>query len=294
MARELGQHTELKHWKVIHKSQVPKNAKSIPMVWTLWRKCNPEGEILKWKARLCAGGHCQVFGDTYWTTFAPVVPWTTVRCIFILALLMGWHMRVIDFVMTNTQADIKMDIFMQLPAGTTIKGVDSTKHLLKLQKNLYGLKDGQVTWHEHIKASLLSRGFCQSKVNPCLFIKGTVLLFLYVDDDALFSPDSVAINCEIVSLKQLFELTNEGELQDYLGTCLTKHSDGHIELQQKKTIDNCLDMLGMGPSSKNVKTHDTPAESSKILHADKDGDTQKHAWNYRAVIGCLNYLQAMT
>ena len=35
MARELEQHTELKHWKIIHKSQVLKNAKPIPMVWTL-------------------------------------------------------------------------------------------------------------------------------------------------------------------------------------------------------------------------------------------------------------------
>ena len=50
----------------------------------------------------------------------------------------------------------------------------------------------------------------------------------------------------------------------------------------------------MGPTSKNVKTHDTLAESSKIIHADEDGANWKHAWNYRAVVGCLNYLQAMT
>ena len=73
-----------------------------------------------------------------------------------MALLLGWHMRSIDFVMVYTQADVKTDIFMQLPAGTTIQGVDPNKHLLKLQKNLYGLKDGQVTWHEHIKTGLLS------------------------------------------------------------------------------------------------------------------------------------------
>ena len=73
-----------------------------------------------------------------------------------------------------------------------------------------------------------------------------------------------------------------------------KYPDGWIELQQKKMIDNCLDMLGMEPSSKTLKTHDTPAESSKILHADEDGANQKHAWNYQAVVGCLNYLQAIT
>ena len=96
------------------------------------------------------------------------------------------------------------------------------------------------------------------------------------------------------NLKQLYERTDKGELQDYLGIWLTKYPDGWVELQQKKTIENCLDMLGMGPSSKNVKTHDTPAESSKILHADEDGANQKHARNYHVVIGCLNYLQAMT
>ena len=218
MARELDQHTELKHWKIIHKSQVPWNTKPIPMVWTLRCKRDPAGEILKWKARLCAEGHCQVFEDTYWTTFAPVVSWTTVRCVFILALLLGWHMRSIDFVMAYTQADVKTDIFMQLPSGTTIQGVDPNKHLLKLQKNLYGLKDGKVTWHEYINTGLLSRGFHQSKVDPCLFIKGTVLLVLYIDDAALFSPNSTAINCEIMSLKQSFDLTDEGDLQDYLRT----------------------------------------------------------------------------
>ena len=156
MPQELGQHTELKHWKNIHKSQVLKNAKPIPMVRTLQRKWDPAGEILKWKAPLCAGGHRQVFGNTYWTTFTPVVSWTTVWCIFIMALLFGWHMRSIDFMTAYTQADVKTDIFMQLPAGTTIKGLDPNKRLLKLQKNVYCLKDGQVTWHEHIKASLLS------------------------------------------------------------------------------------------------------------------------------------------
>ena len=97
-----------------------------------------------------------------------------------------------------------------------------------------------------------------------------------------------------MSLKQSFDLTDEGNLQDYLGTRLTKHPDGRIELQQKKTIDNWLELLGMGPTSKNVKTHDTLAESSKILHDNEDGANRKQAWNYRAVVGCLNYLQAMT
>ena len=294
MEKELKQHSELKHWCIVHRSQVPRNAKPIPMVWTLHRKRDLAGAIVKWKARLCAGGHRQVYGDTYWSTFAPVMSWTTVRCIFVLALLLGWHMRSIDFIMAYTQAKVKTDIYMTLPRATTIQNIDPSKHLLKLQQNLYSLKDGQVTWHEHIKKGLKERGFTPSKVDPCLFIKGSVLLVLYTDDAAFFSPSAQAIDDEITSLKKAFDLTDEGELQDYLGTRFIRHTDGRMELQQQKSIDNCLRLMGMGEDKENVKIHDTPAESSKILHADDNGTDRKQGWNFRAVVGCLNYLQAMT
>ena len=78
MEKELKQHAELKHWKIVHNAQVPKEAKPIPMVWTLQCKSDPAGSIITWKASLCAGRHCQIYGDTYWSTFAPVVSWTTI------------------------------------------------------------------------------------------------------------------------------------------------------------------------------------------------------------------------
>ena len=130
-----------------------------------------------------------------------VVSWTAVQCVFIMVLLLGWHIRSIDFIMAYTQADVKTDIFMQLPKGTMIQHMDPKQHLLKLQRNLYGLKDGQVTWHHHIKARLKEHGFCQSKINPCLFIMGKILLVLYIDDMAFFSPESKAINHKIMSLQ---------------------------------------------------------------------------------------------
>ena len=106
MEKELRQHSKLKHWRIVHKSQVPRSAKPIPMVWTLHRKHDLVGGILKQKARLCAGGHRQVYGDTYWSTFTPVVSWTTIHCIFVLALLLGWHMQSIDFIMAYSQAKV--------------------------------------------------------------------------------------------------------------------------------------------------------------------------------------------
>ena len=204
-------------------------------------------------------GHRQVYGDTYWSTFAPVVSWTTVCCIFVLALLLGWHMRSIDFIMADTQAKVKTDIFMTLPKVTTIPNVNPTKHLLQLRQNLYGLKDRKVTWHEHIKKGLKECGFMPSKVDLCLFIKGYLLLVIYTDNAAFFSPSAQAVDNEIASLKKAFDLTGEGKLQDYLGTRFIRHTDGQMELQQQKSIDNCLNLLGMGKDQENVKLHDTPA-----------------------------------
>ena len=123
--------------------------------------------------------------------------------------------------MAYTQAKVKTDIFMQLPTGTTIPNINPSKHLLKLQQNLYSLKDSKVTWHEHIKSGLKAQHFQQSKVDPCLFIKGQVLLVLYVDDAAFFSPSVTVLDAEIKSLQTAFELTDDSKLQDYLGTCFT-------------------------------------------------------------------------
>ena len=117
---------------------------------------------------------------------------------------------------------------------------------------------------------------------------------LYIDNTASFSPSSNAINDEITSLKKAFNLTDEGDLKGYLGTHFIHHSDGQIKLKQQKPINNCLNLLGLGSETQNGRLHDTPAETSKILHPDPSGPEQIQSWNYCAVIGCLNYIQVMT
>ena len=87
------------------------------------------------------------------------------------------------------------------------------------------------------------------------------------------------IDVEIVSLQKSFDMTEEGELQDYLGTHFIWHPNGIIELQQQKGIDHCLDSIGMGSSADTVKLH-TPAEVTKVLHKDENGPPCKQSRNY--------------
>ena len=90
-------------------------------------------------------------------------------------------MRSLDFVMAYHQANIKTDIFMRVPRGCVIPRASQGRSILKLRKNLYGLKDAGRTWHEYLRDGLLRRGFKQSQVDPCLFTKGNVLIVMYVD-----------------------------------------------------------------------------------------------------------------
>ena len=47
---------------------------------------------------------------------------------------------------------------MQLPAG--YKATDEKQeYVLKLEKNIYGLKQAAFNWYEHLKTGLLDRGF---------------------------------------------------------------------------------------------------------------------------------------
>ena len=88
-------------------------------------------------------------------------------------------MRSINFVMTFPQAATKTDIYMNPPTGPSDfvitdlpKFIDRFTHVNKLTKNLNGLKDTGINWHELFRAGLLDCNWKQSKIDDCLFTKG--------------------------------------------------------------------------------------------------------------------------
>ena len=46
MYKELGDHIDRKHWKVVPAKSVPANKVPISMVWSMKRKKNPIGEVI--------------------------------------------------------------------------------------------------------------------------------------------------------------------------------------------------------------------------------------------------------
>ena len=168
MQKEIEDHVLRSHWKVIPLCSLPPNKPPLPMVWSMKCKRNTLGEITKWMARLCAGGHKSIENVDNWENYPPFVSWSTVCLILVLALINNWTMISIDFVTAFPQAATKTDLYMKpptVPYDSVIpdlpKLMDRFTHVYKLINNRYGLKDTSCTWHGLLRKFLLERHWKQ-------------------------------------------------------------------------------------------------------------------------------------
>jgi Reverse transcriptase (RNA-dependent DNA polymerase) len=171
-----------------------------------------------------------------------------------LSEVYGWHAQQIDFVLAFPQADVKTDVYMNIPEkfwmneqrqlvldeGALHPSKQET--VVKLIKNVYGLKDASKTWVNHISKGLIEFGFSKSEVDPCLFIKGNLLFCLYVDDAICLTPNKKDADKLIRDLERKgYILTDEGPLSAYLGIQVEHLSGGQISMKQPAFIEQIID-----------------------------------------------------
>jgi hypothetical protein len=277
---------------------LPARAKLLNAIWSYKRKRTPSGVLRKHKARICTDGSKQQYGVDYWETYAPVVSWSTVRLLFTLSSLHGWHSKQIDFAQAFTQPPIKDNVYMKIPRGWHIvdgalyqhpdpKFRDNT-HYIKLEKSLYGIKKAAHTWFHHLEPGLHKLGFKASEVDPCLFYRHDCIIALYVDDCLIFSPSATVVTDVIAALEVNYHIGDQGTVQDFLGVHITELTPGNLQFTQPALIHSILQDLNLVPCHPKY----TPAIS--VLHPDHGGHNRLETWNYRSVVGKLTYLAHMT
>ena len=235
-------------------------------------------------ARLNLHGGKQEHGINYWETYAATLAWPTIRFLLTQSLIMGWHTRQIDFTLAYPQADAECQLFMEIPKGFNVSG-GNHNHCLKILKNIYGQRQAGRIWSLHLKKGLQACGFTQSQVDECVFYNNTVIFMVYVDDAILLSPHSKSIDASLQALRTSFNLTEEGDIADYLGLQVTRLTTGTLSLTQPQLIASILKDLNF---AKNPKAKNTPAASTHLLPHDPEGDHFDEHWDYRSVIGKLN------
>ena len=293
IVQEVNAHIDRNHWELIPRSQVPKGNDILPAVWSMKRKRDIKTrQVYKWKARLNVHGGKQKFGINYFETYSPVVNWFSIRLMLVLSILNKWHTRQVDFIQAYPQADIEYDLYMELPKGIQTKHGDGKTHVLKLLKNLYGQKQAGRVWSQHLSQGLKDIGFEPSNVDECVFYRGKVIFLVYVDDGIFISPDQEGINKAIMDLQSRnFDIEDQGQLTDYLGVNVEQLSDGRIKLSQPHLIDEIICDMNLSPRSSDKST---PAASTQILHRDSAAPPFENKFNYRSVIGKLNFLEKST
>ncbi len=141
MMKELFDHDSRGHWEIKTRAEL-NYPKTIMSIWSFKCKRLPNGDISKYKARLCAHGGQQQWGVQYWETYSPVVSWMAVRTLLVLSKIHGLHTKCIDFTLAIPKADVKVPIYLHTPTGIQLDESEShDKMVLKLKKNLYGLRD---------------------------------------------------------------------------------------------------------------------------------------------------------
>ena len=295
MKNEVRQLIKQKTWTAMYRRKVPPadNGERRPILkgtWVFKLKRYPDGTPMKFKARYCVRGDLQREGIDYFETYAPVVQWSTVRLVLTLILANSWVTKQVDYTNAFAQAVLNEEVYIETPRGFQRK---DGKDVLKLNNSLYGLKQAPKTFYEKLRDGLLERGFEQSMIDPCLFLKEQMICLIYVDDTIITGPDAEAIESLIHSLGiavddqvHTFELRDEGEVGAFLGIQIERNADKTFYLTQTGLIQKVLAVAGMANSNCTVKT---PAPTTP-LGLDVDGDPFSENWEYPVVIGMLLYL----
>jgi hypothetical protein len=202
--------------------------------------------------------------------------------------------RQVDYTNAFSQAEMGETVYVEPPI---LFGPKSGKDLvLLLLKSLYGLKQAPRTFYEKLCEGLLERGFVQSDIDPCLFMKAGCICVIYVDDTIFAGPDAEKLSKEITSLgvsndenQHSFQLRDEGEVGDFLVIHIQKQGAGKFLLTQTGLIEKTLKAAGMSDAHR-VCT----LESTTAVEADRDGELFDEDWEYATVVGMLMYLAANT
>ncbi|CAA7013547.1 unnamed protein product [Microthlaspi erraticum] len=117
----------------------------------------------------------------------------------------------------------------KIPKGS--KMLEASKGLcsVKLQRSLYGLKQSGRMWYNRLSEYLLSKGYVNNAICPCVFIKkfstGFVIIAVYVDDLNMIGTQK-EIDDARTHMKDEFEMKDLGKTKFCLGLQIKYFQDG--------------------------------------------------------------------
>ena len=105
--------------------------------------------------------------------------------------------------------------------------------VLKLIRNLYGLKDTGKIWFDHLTEGLENMGFKPMISDPCIYTRGSNIIVLYVDDCIIIYKTEAEVNEIFVEIdRNGYKMTDEGTMEEYLGILITPNEYSAYRMSQ--------------------------------------------------------------
>lgn len=278
---ELKAHKESNTWTITNKT----DKKPITSKWVFRIKKNKQGEIERYKARLCARGFNQIKNIDYTETFAPTTRYDSIRILFSLASKYQYEILQFDVKTAFLYGELNEEIYMEIPDGVSCEN----GKVCKLNKSLYGLKQAPRCWNIKFTNFLKTYGFIQCQSDSCVFVgyfnKEKVILILYVDDGLIFSSNKMLLQSVIKTLKSTFNV-KVLDMNYFVGLEVNRTNDS-ICLTQVNYIEQIIEKFNM--SSANPCS--TPIDPN-IVFINNSEDVVN--FPYREAVGSLLFLASVT
>jgi hypothetical protein len=256
-------------------------------------KCNKNGEVTKYKARLVAQGFSQEYGTDYTETFAPVAKMASLRIILSIAVKYDLLIEQIDVVSAFLQSELEEEIYMKVPEGIMFSG----DKVCKLLRSLYGLKQSPRCWNKKLNDYLLKLGFKNSKSDYCVYYlnsnspRDNFFILVFVDDILLITKDQKRLDTLKAMLYKNFEMTDAEPLHYFLGISIERDQN-NLYLSQKNYLEKVLIQFRMNETKKSVLT---PLETKIPVHdLIAEGNSEENRFPCRNLIGSLMYVMLCT
>ena len=173
MQEELNNFTRNEVWSLVER---PKQ-NVIGTKWVFRNKEDEYGVVTRNKARLVAKGFTQIEGLDFGETYAPVARLESIRILLAFAAHHDFKLFQMDVKSAFLNGPLSETVYVEQPPG--FEDPHHPDHVYKLDKALYGLKQAPRAWYDCLKDFLLKQGFEIGKVDPTLFTRKSIMIFLY-------------------------------------------------------------------------------------------------------------------
>lgn len=275
----------------------PKGVEIISSRMVYSKKTGKTNQVTRYKARMVARGFQQREGIDFSETFSPTAHPVSVRALVALSAMKGWKLTTSDVRTAYLNAELEKPVYMTPPPGFER---DDGK-VMKLKKCLYGLKISAKRWHETFVARIKAFGFTAVTSDNCMFKieragrdgKIKTLVALIVVDNCLMATDDEELRQDFLKfLREEYTVTDDGELDYFLGVGFDKQQDGSWVATQTAYIERCVDKFGL----RNAKPSLVPMERTFTVTQEmiNENATPEEIQRFQSIMGCLVYASIWT